>query len=303
MTEKKVFVVGSTGQDIVIQLDKRPQVGETVFGNDLKYFQGGKGANQATASHKMGIQTHFISMIGDDDFGRFVKSQLDGINLSSNLYISKHNPTGVAVINVDNDGCNSITVISGANKELSIEDVEKALTNSEIGDILLIQNELHIDMVAKLLRFGKKAGLTTIINAAPPINVIDLVDDIDYLIVNEHELEISLAAQKLNLDVLDECYKKIENISVKFKVNLIVTVGEEGVIAFIDGVLHTLPANKVNVVDTTGAGDCFCGTFASCLARGISMKDILKYANYAAAKSVQELGASSSYPSYDEVIK
>jgi ribokinase len=303
MTMKKVFVVGSTNQDIVVQLDRRPQIGETVFGNTLKYFQGGKGANQAIASHKMGVKTHFISMIGEDAFGRSLKTEMDGINLSSNLFVTKNNPTGVAIISVDNSGDNSIIVIPGSNRDLSIEDVRKGTVDSQSDDILLIQNELHQDMVCKLLEFGKNHKLITILNAAPPVNVIKYVDYIDYLIVNEHELEVSLGVDPLNLNNLEECVLQVEKISSKYKLNLVVTIGDKGLIAYIDGKSHSIRGNKVEVVDTTGAGDCFCGTFASCLARNLDVDSILQYSNYAASISVQELGASSSYPSYYEVIK
>jgi len=99
-------------------------------------------------------------------------------------------------------------------------------------------------MASKLLILGKTAGLTTILNADLEINVIDLLNDIDYLIVNEHELEISLGIEQFDLDVFEECYWKVENINVKFEVNLVVTLGEQGVIAFIAGVLHTLPCSQ-----------------------------------------------------------
>lgn len=303
MSNNKVYIVGSTNQDIVIQLDRRPNIGETVFGNDLKYFQGGKGANQAIACHKMGATSQFVSMIGDDAFGASLKAEINSLNLPNTLYISELEPTGVAVINVDNDGDNSITVISGSNKSLSIDDVNTVIDDPSETDILLIQNELHSEMVEKLLSLGKKKGLVTVLNSAPPVNVTSFIEDIDYLIVNEHELSVSLGIESVDIDNLDTFINHVEKVSQSIPSNLIVTIGEKGLVAVVDGKSHYLDGHKVDVVDTTGAGDCFCGTFASCLSRGLTIEDTLKYSNYAASLSVQALGASSSYPSHYDVIK
>ncbi len=299
----KVYIVGSTNQDIVVLLDRRPNIGETVFGNDLKYFQGGKGANQAIACHKMGVTTKFISMIGEDAFGASLKAQLNSLNLPSHLAISEINPTGVAIIDVDNDGDNSITVISGANSLLSIEEVEGAISDSNAKDILLIQNELHPEMLGKLLELGKKMGLTNILNCAPPVDITSFVSEIDYLIVNEHELSVSLNISEVNINDLDSLKAQLIEISKSIDTNIVVTIGEYGLVALVDGDLHHLDGHTVDVVDTTGAGDCFCGVFVSCLSNNLPIEKALEFANYAASLSITSLGASSSYPSHYDVIK
>ena len=158
-------------------------------------------------------------------------------------------------------------------------------------------------MVKKLLVLGKEKGMITVLNSAPPINVTSFIENIDYLIVNEHELSISLNINSVDIINVDAFKNHVVNVSKELQLNLIVTIGGKGVVAVVDSDLYYLNGHKVNVIDTTGAGDCFCGVFASCLSKNIPIEDALRYSNYAASLSVQELGASSSYPSHKEVIK
>lgn len=296
-----VFVVGSTNQDIVVMLNRRPEVGETVFGNELKYFQGGKGANQAIACHKIGAKTKFISAIGDDAFGKSLSNELNSINLDSDLHIKSFTSTGVAIINVDTKGDNSIIVVSGANNALDMDDIK---ITPKKDDILLLQNELNPNMLPSLLDYAKSNNMITMFNSAPAVSVINLLDKIDYLIVNEHELDISLNIKsEINLDNINDYIQYIEKVSLDFSLNLIVTIGSKGVIAVINHNTYYFQGHKVDVMDTTGAGDCFSGTFASCIAQGITVKKALEYSNLAASISIQKLGASSSYPDKYSILK
>ena len=301
MKSKKVYVVGSTNQDIVVQLDKRPAIGETVFGKRMSYFQGGKGANQAIACHKIGGDTVFVSMIGEDAFGHALKQEFEDKNLPCRLLVSPSSATGAAVIFVDNEGNNSITVISGSNLELTIEQVQGLMQDSSAGDILLIQNELAADMIAKLLSLAKSKGLATIVNVAPAADIRAELKNIDYLILNEHEIETTLAQPALSVTDIKAAQETVKHLSDLLNINLIVTIGEKGVIAHINGELFHIEGRKVSVVDTTGAGDCFCGAFAGCLSQNMPVAEALRCANIAASLSVQSLGASTSYPSFSEV--
>jgi len=215
---KTIYVVGSTNQDIVCIMDKFPSSGETLHGNDLKYFQGGKGANQAIAASNMDGNVNFISMIGNDAFGKELKKYFDKIGLNNKLYISKTRPTGTAIINVNKEGNNNIVIISGANAELTINLLD---INPKKGDILLIQNELSVDMVELLLSYGKKNDMITIFNCAPAISIENFIDKIDYLIVNEHELSIALNLSNFNKDNIEDIKSTMSVFNKKNNLNMI----------------------------------------------------------------------------------
>ena len=299
---KKVYVVGSTNQDIVIELQRRPAIGETVFGDKLSYFQGGKGANQAIAAHRTGALTVFVSAIGTDAFGAALRQALEHEGMICRWIISALEPTGTAVIDVDRNGDNAITVVSGANRALNIQDVEAALHDSAPHDILLIQNELAPDMLGKLVRLGKEKGMVNVVNVAPATNITENLAFVDFLVLNEHEIEVTLDYPALDPGDVEQTADKLKVLSDKIKTNLIVTIGDKGVIACFDGNTIYVAGHSVHVVDTTGAGDCFSGIFAGCLSNDMSLLDALTYANAGAALSVKALGASTSYPTREEIL-
>lgn len=299
---KKVYVVGSTNQDIVIQLDRRPAAGETVFGNTLSYFQGGKGANQAVACHKSGASTLFVSTIGNDAFGNALKQELEQNGLTCRLTISATEPTGTAIIDVDKNGENAITVISGANRTFHLQDIERALHDSSPQDILLLQNELAPERLGSLVQLGKEKQMITVVNVAPAVDITAHLAFVDYLILNEHEIEITLKQPPLDLTDISQAIASTKALSEKIRTNLIVTLGDKGAIACTDGMTNHINGHHVNVVDTTGAGDCFCGIFAGCLSKDMPIDEALTYANSGAALSVQSLGASTSYPTEHQIL-
>ncbi|MCL2451720.1 ribokinase [Candidatus Saccharibacteria bacterium] len=287
-----VYVVGSINDDIVVSADRCPGLGETVVGSSLQHFPGGKGANQAVAAARAGASTSMIGLVGDDSVGRqlveFLKSS--GVDTNS-IATTSDAPTGTAIITIA-CGENTIAVVAGANGLLD----ETALVNfkPEPGDVVVAQYETPIKTTVAAFKKAKESHATTILNPAPAGDVNDeLLNLIDYLVVNEHEYKMIFGAAP-NIDTLATVAKERG-----FAGSIIVTLGADGLIALRDGQVHSLAGHEVDVVDSTGAGDCFVGYFAAGIAKGSTFEKSLERANLAAATSVTKLGAASSIPSYE----
>ncbi|MFA5886324.1 MAG: ribokinase [Patescibacteria group bacterium] len=295
----KVIIAGSINQDIVVFAHHHPKIGETVFGNNLKYFPGGKGANQAIASAKLGARTVMLGRVGNDTFGEQLIVFLKQQNVETQILVEKDGPTGTAIITVAGQNSdNTIVVIPGANFLFTAQDIKDV--SLEKGDILVSQFEIPIETVEAFFRKGRVAETINVFNPAPAqIISQSLLDIVDILILNETELSF---ISGMLVDVSSE--ESIKNAVQKIKNNnliIVVTLGERGVIAFTDGNIIKVPGRKVKVIDTTGAGDCFVGALAASMARGKTFTESLVSANIAASISVTREGAGSSMPSLDEV--
>lgn len=280
----RVIVFGSINIDYVISVSLHPLSGQTVLGSDLEQFPGGKGANQAIAAARLGAKTLMFGSVGKDAQARYLKDFLEeqGIDISNVRECDVS--TGSAFIAVDNKGENTIIVSPSANTMASYDQFDAFQFLKS--DIVVSQNEVPLDHIQKVFEKAKNAGAVTIYNPAPAIEVSNkLFEFVDYLIVNETESDF---------------YKnKIETNDLV----LVETLGSEGVkITSVDNAFR-IPGNKVNVVDTTGAGDCFVGSFAYGLSNGQNLKEVVEFANKSAAISVQRSGAGVSMPVYEEVSK
>jgi ribokinase len=295
----KVYVVGSINQDIVVTADRTPGGGETVFGNDLLYFPGGKGANQAVAAHRLGATVLFRGKVGSDPFGDALCANFDKERLPY-LVSRATKATGTAIIFVVPSGENSITVISGANADLQAE--ECLPLNFDAGDILVLQNEIPLVTNRRLLMEAKRIGMITIFSPAPAINVDDdFRAAVDWVVTNEHEFGVFFGEdlpQDLDRRVLKEMIRAKAETS---GIGIVLTIGSLGVIAASGSEIVDVLGHKVEAVDTTGAGDCFVGALAARLASGDSILKALEYSNLAASISVTKMGACSSFPIHSEV--
>ncbi|MCG3165613.1 MAG: Bifunctional ribokinase/ribose-5-phosphate isomerase A [Bacteroidia bacterium] len=296
----KVIVAGSINMDIVAITKKHPQIGETVFGTDLKYFPGGKGANQAVSSSKLGGKTTMVGMVGSDGFGKELIKFLEDQGMKNQIGISSKNPTGTALITVSTETSNNtIVVVPGANFRLTEKEIEK--TEISKGDILVSQFEIPTDTIQAFFKKGKKSGTINILNPAPAKKVSkDLLQLVDILILNETELEV-LSEKKV--DANDEA--SISNAVHKIKSgeqSIIVTLGERGAVGFIKDTIVKIEGKKVKAIDTTGAGDCFVGAIAAKLSKNASLTDAIEFANVAASICVTRQGAGPSMPTLKEVI-
>jgi ribokinase len=296
---KKVIVAGSINMDIVALTENHPKVGETVFGSDLKYFPGGKGANQAVSASKLGGKTTMVGMVGSDGFGKELVKFLEEKGIKNQIGIKPGIPTGTALITVSTvTSNNTIVVVPGANFHLTEKEVEKIEIAK--GDILVCQFEIPIDTIKAFFKKGKEVGTINILNPAPAKLISkELLALVDILILNETELEI-LSESKI--DIRDE--NSISNAVYKIihgKQSIIVTLGEKGAIGFIKETIVKVEGKKVKAVDTTGAGDCFVGAIAAKLSNDSSLTDAIEFANVASSICVTRQGAGPSMPTLNEV--
>ncbi|MBG6053892.1 ribokinase [Salinibacterium sp. CAN_S4] len=276
-----VIVVGSANIDQIFHVARIPAPGETVMSAGLSIARGGKGQNQAVAAARAGASTTFIAAIGDDGFGETTLHGLrdDGIDVS--LLRSSADPTGTALIAVAPDGENTIIVEAGANAGLL------GLTPADLeaiggAGVLVMQLEIPLQTVAAAARAGRAGGTTVILNAAPVMDLPrELLDDVDILVVNEHEA----------------AFLSGESAVSSLAPVVIVTLGAAGSVLHQRGVDDvSIPARSVVAVDATGAGDTFCGAFAARLAEGATLEDSLRFAGAAASLSVLTPGAVPSIP-------
>ncbi|MGA0035140.1 MAG: ribokinase [Ilumatobacteraceae bacterium] len=272
-----VIVVGSANLDLVATTERHPLPGETLTGTEYSEYPGGKGLNQAVASSRSGSPTSFICALGADDAGRFLHTVAinDGIDLSG-ARISETTSTGRALIVVDEHGENTIIVIPGSNAECP------PALNIDSSDVVLAQLEVPISTVIDSFTAARAAGARTILNPAPA-TALDrsLLALCDIVVPNEHEVELLggvAALQRFGVEIV------------------IVTRGSQGIDVHQGGATTSLPSFTVNPVDTTGAGDAFCGTLAASLAAGCELNEACQRALAAGALATTKHGAVPSLP-------
>lgn len=282
---KKVLVIGSSNVDYIIRTKKFPDRGETTFSESFEYAIGGKGLNQAVAASLTGAETTFLTALGNDNNLDYVLNELSKYNLNVKPII-KNTSTGTAIIMVeDESGENEIIVNSGANKKLDKTDIDNNIELIKNHDYILLQLELDIKVIEYIIKIAKKLNKIVILNPAPfSILNKDVMELCDFVTPNEGE------------------YQKLLESNIKLN-NVIVTMGSNGSKLITKDKEIKIPAYKVLAVDTTGAGDCYNGTFVGFLAQGYEISDALNLASYASALSVKKVGAAKSYPTKDEILK
>lgn len=298
--KNKITVVGSINTDLVIQTTKFPMPGETVIGGEFNTYQGGKGANQATAAARLGGQVSFIARVGDGDLGKRALDSLTNDNIQMDFVgITPGIKTGVAVITVDDTGQNAIVVSPGANKELKVRDILNALDEIMSSYVVLIQLEIPLQTVETVLEITREAGIKTILNPAP---ATQLSNDVlkDLYLITPNETEASILS---GIHVVDEVTaKSAADLLLERGIrNVIVTLGGKGALFVNKDESFLIEAEEVDVLDTTAAGDVFNGAIATALAEDMNWRDAISFANRAAAISVGRMGAQSSIPYRNEI--
>jgi ribokinase len=296
----RVFVAGSINMDVVTTADRHPRVGETVVGNAVLYFPGGKGANQAVAAAKLGAPVTLISRVGADAFGQELKAFLAAQTIDLSFVKDTAGAhTGTAIITIANAD-NTIVVVPGANALVSAEDVSTPVLAK--GDVAVSQFEIPQPAITAFFRRARAAGATTILNPAPAMQFgAELLDLVDILILNETELGFLTGTELRDTDDNAKFVDAARSLQTDEDQVVCVTLGRRGIVALIDGRQHTDLGRVVKAVDSTGAGDCFVGAVAALLADGQPLRSALGYANIAASICVQRMGAAPSMPSVVEV--
>ena len=301
MSTPEIIVLGSVNVDLVIRSPQLPRAGETVLGGAFYEAAGGKGANQAVAAARASANPiGFIAAVGSDDFGRRSIKQLRGENiLTQHVRMVDGAATGVALIMVDERGENQISVASGANSLLTPEDV--AAVSAEwfaAAKVFVAGLESPIETVVAGLRRAKEHGLTTVLNPAPACEDIrdpEILRLVDILTPNETEATF-LSGWDVLEDLEDVCIW-CEQLQQKGSRSVVITRGERGCIVRDSvGDPSLIAPYAVNAVDATAAGDCFNGTLAVALSEGRTLLEAVRFANTAAALSVQQAGAVPSLP-------
>jgi len=284
-----------------MRLSRFPQAGETILSKSYTMTPGGKGANQALSAARLGVKTALIGKVGDDGPGnRALKVLRRNEVVTSGVTRSDDLPTGMAMVLRDKAGENQIVVASGANMEVTAEQAPAEILGE--GNFLLVQMELPIDQTAITMNTARDNGAKVIMNLAPAMEIpAAMLGLCDYLIVNQIEARQLGAKLKINVD--HDATKLAKALAQMGKLTCIITMGENGtVLAQANGEGFSIKAIKLDeVIDTTGAGDCFCGTFTACLHEGKKPEHALRYATAAAALSCGKEGTIESYPYLDDI--
>ncbi|MBB5634112.1 ribokinase [Cryobacterium mesophilum] len=288
-----IVVVGSANMDVVFSVERIPVPGETLIADSVAKYPGGKGLNQAVAAARSGGDTVFVGALGADENGDELFATMSDSGIDSTLVRRVDVESGQAFIVVADSAENTIIVASGANAEvmaLTAEERDRVTSSA----VLLAQLELPLEVVIESAREARAAGTTVMLNAAPARALPDeLIDILDYLIVNEHEACL--------LGGSDDLAEASVRLAARVP-QVIVTLGAEGSVLYQGGrELARVPARRVMAIDTTGAGDTYCGAFATAIAAGRGLTDAAAFATAASALSVQKLGAVPSIPARDRI--
>lgn len=295
-----IVVVGSLNIDSTYTLPHIPKEGETILALSKSMDRGGKGQNQAVAISRLGSTVKMIGAVGDDENGRWIKKELEKDAVSCEGVSFKSISTGIAQIYLSQEGKNNIVVYSGANFELSIEDIQNFEHLFDDAEFCVMQFEIPMEVIEYCLKYCKAKGIKTILNPAPAVDNFnkDYLKYIDYLIPNETELEL-LTKESLNDSNIDILAKKVLDMGCE---NLIVTLGDKGSKFYGNSESFEVKALKVEAVDTTAAGDSFIGGFVSALSTGNTIYEAMKFATQVSAIAVTRKGAINSMPSKKELM-
>jgi ribokinase len=287
-----VCVLGSINLDIVCRVAELPAPGETVSARSMAQYAGGKGANQAVASARWGVRTTLVGAVGRDDAADFLLAHLASAGVdTSTIARDGEAPTGRGYINVSDAGENMIVVVGGANLKVSATQV--GAVDLAFHRVFISQLEVPLQAVEALFASGAAKTGVRILNAAPATpNASSLFPLVDVLVVNEIELA-RYAGHLEALEASGEIDRAARRLISRNDQRVVVTLGAAGARLVGFDTALSVPGRRATVVDTTGAGDCFCGVMAAALSEGAALEDAVSIANAAAAISTEHAGASA----------
>lgn len=296
----KVVVVGSLNMDLVTRASRLPRAGETLIGQTFSTVPGGKGANQAVASARLGANVAMVGCVGSDAYGTQLRDALRVEGIDCQAVSTVDGSSGVALIVVDDSSQNAIVIVAGSNGALTPASLQAFDAVLQAADVVVCQLEVPMDTVGFTLKRGRELGKTVILNPAPASEPLpaEWYASIDYLIPNESE---ATALSGITVDSLDSAKLAASQLIKAGAGKVIITLGSQGAL-FTDGqTFEHLLAPKVKAVDTTAAGDTFVGGFAAALASGKSEAEAIRFGQVAAALSVTRAGAQPSIPTLHDV--
>lgn len=300
MEKIDVIVIGTINIDLVSYVSRFPMIGETFSSNEFRQVPGGKAANQAVAIQRLGKQVSLIGKIGDDLYADLLKKKFmeEGIHIDY-IYTSLEIPTGNSMILVDDKGQNIIVTNQNANKYLTNHEVNASIDNYKYAKAALLQLEMSLDVAHSIILKLKERNIPIFLNLAPVVAMKpDIRKLVDFLLINEVEAG-QLTGQIIH--DLNDAKLAVQQLLDEDQVNVVLTIGELGaVVGNKEGISH-VPSPKVQPIDTTGAGDCFCGALVVYWLEEKNLLDATKKAVAAAAISVTRKGAQTSLPNRKEV--
>jgi ribokinase len=291
----RICVIGSSNTDMVVKSNRIPGPGETILGGTFFMNAGGKGANQAVAAARLGGEVMFVARIGNDVFGQEAKRNFQTEKINTRfVHTDDKFPSGVALINVDEHGENSIAVAPGANGQLNEHQIDEALDALTGPTIVLLQLEIPVTTVEHAIRKASKAGHRIILNPAPaqPLSK-NIFPYLSILTPNETEAGLLTGIDTSNRTGIITAASTLRQWGVE---TVIITLGDQGVYVHAPDRPFFAPAPRVQPIDTTGAGDCFNGALAVALAEGQHLDQAVTFACSAAAQSVCRMGAQQAMP-------
>lgn len=293
----EVVVVGSANADLVVEVTRRPNGGETLLGGELRTYAGGKGANQAAAAGRCGAAVAFVGCVGHDGNGDFLAEQLSAAGVLVDQLTRVGTASGTAVIFVTPDGENSIVVSPGANAALTPQILEGSLDTLSAARVVVVSLEVPLETAQRAAQVAADHAVRVVFNAAPSVRLDRAtLERCDPLVVNEHEAQEVLGAD--DGTAFEDLATGLRAAGAR---SVVITLGEQGALVCDDAGLSRVPAFRVDVVDTTGAGDAFVGALAGELARGGELRAAVGFATAMSALAVQRAGAQSSYATRVEV--
>ncbi len=287
-------VLGSINLDLIARIERVPGPGETCLAEAFQTSPGGKGANQALAARRLGAPTHLLGMVGDDAFAmqalRYLRQ--DGVDLSR-IAISKERSTGLALIGVEPNGQNAITVVPGANSAVGTEVLTDLARTLTARDILVLQCEIPLEVVERAMMMAREIGARVLWDPAPArARFPKSLFRADIVAPNQGEAEMILGMDIPDVRAAKNAARQLRTFGAQVG---IVKLGEQGVVWSTARGLFYLPAEQVEAIDTVGAGDAFAGALAARLDAGASIGDAIRTANRAAAASTTRVGAQASF--------
>jgi ribokinase len=296
--QARIFVMGSYAVGMTMGCARFPREGETVTGRGFQMLHGGKGSNQAIAAARLGAAVAFGGLVGSDTFGAAALAMLrdEGIDVGFARQADRL-PTGVGFVIVAENGSNEIVIDLGANSHLLPSDVDRMGKAFAERDFLLLQLEVNPDAVIRAIDLAHEIGTQTILNPAPYQKLPEeTVKKTTWITPNETE-----AASMLGVSARQEGPSLAEMLYEKYRVNVLVTLGEKGVFVRTDTLGELVPGFPATAVDTTGAGDAFSGAFAVAMGEGMPLREAIRFANRAASMSVETEGVVPSLPRREAV--